>query len=71
MARAVKFLLIEDYFLHRFTGEYVCEGSLVTSTCYCSFKTRQWWTGMLAALEVSPEQLPAYRESGEAVGKLR
>ncbi|NPV87427.1 MAG: hypothetical protein HPY45_15615 [Anaerolineae bacterium] len=69
--RAAKFLLIEDYFLHRLTGEYVCEGSLVTSTCYWNFRTRQWWPEMLAALGVRPEQLPAYRESGEVVGKLR
>lgn len=66
-----KFLLIEDYFLYRLTGEYVCEGSLVTSTCYWNFRTRKWWTEMLHELGVSEEQLPECRESGEAVGKLR
>jgi xylulokinase len=66
-----KFLLIEDYFLYRLTGEYVCEGSLVTSTCYWNFKTRGWWDEMLQELGVSKDQLPNYRESGEAVGKLR
>lgn len=66
-----RFLLIEDYFLHRLTGEYVCEGSLVTSTCYWNFKTRAWWEEMLQELGISQEQLPQYRESGEAVGKLR
>jgi xylulokinase len=66
-----KFLLIEDYFLHRLTGVYVCEGSLVTSTCYWNFKTRTWWSEMLDALGISEDQLPQYRESGEAVGKLR
>jgi xylulokinase len=66
-----KFLLIEDYFLHRLTGEYVCEGSLVTSTCYWNFRTRGWWKEMLQELNVSEEQLPQYRESGEAVGTLR
>jgi len=70
-AQAAKFLLIEDYFLYRLTGEYVCEGSLVTSTCYWNFRTRAWWSEMLQELGVSPSQLPAYRESGEVVGKLR
>ena len=65
-----KFLLIEDYFLHRLTGEYVCEGSLVTSTCYWNFQTREWWREMLNELGVSEQQLPHYRESGEPVGKL-
>ena len=71
LGSTTRVLLIEDYFLHRLTGEYVCEGSLVTSTCYWNFKSRQWWPEMLAALDVRPEQLPDYRESGEVVGKLR
>jgi xylulokinase len=66
-----KFLLIEDYFLYRLTGEYICEGSLVTSTCYWNFRTRTWWPEMLGELNISETQLPQYRESGEAVGKLR
>jgi len=69
--RTAKFLLIEDYFLHRLTGEYVTEGSLVTSTCYWNFRTRAWWPEMLAQLGLRPDQLPAYHESGEPVGKLR
>jgi len=70
-AKTGKFLLIEDYFLYRLTGEYVCEGSLVTSTCYWNFRTRKWWNEMLQELGVSEEQLPKYLESGEPVGKLR
>lgn len=66
-----KFLLIEDYFLYRLTGEYVCEGSLVTSTCYWNFITRTWWQEMLDALHISTTQLPQYCESGEVVGKIR
>ena len=70
-AEAAKFLLIEDYFLHRLTGEFVTEGSLVTSTCYWNFRTRTWWKEMLATLGIAEGQLPEYRESGEPVGKLR
>ncbi len=69
--RAAKFLLIEDYFLHRLTGEYVCEGSLVTSTCYWNFKTLDWWPEMLAYLQVRREQLPAIVPSGTPVGRIR
>lgn len=70
-SRVAKFLLIEDYFLHRLTGEYVCEGSLVTSTCYWNFRTRKWWEEMLAKIGIRNDQLPQYRESGEVVGRLR
>ena len=68
--RVGKFLLIEDYFLYRLTGEYVCEGSLVTSTCYWNFRTRKWWREMLEELHISEDQLPQYCESGEVVGKI-
>jgi len=70
-ARTAKFLLIEDYFLHRLTGEYVCEGSLATSTCYWNFRTKEWWPEMLEALEIRADQLPRLCESGVPVGKLR
>jgi sugar (pentulose or hexulose) kinase len=69
--KTAKFLLIEDYFLYLLTGEYVTEGSLVTSTCYWNFRTRGWWSEMLEKLGISEKQLPQYRESGEPVGKLR
>lgn len=70
-AKTGKFLLIEDYFIHRLTGEFVCEGSLVTSTCYWNFRTGQWWKEMLNELGISEAQLPEVRESGEPVAKLR
>lgn len=69
--RATKFLLLEDYLLYRLTGEYVCEGSLATSTCYWDFRTRKWWPEMLAKLGISTSQLPQLHESGVPVGKLR
>ncbi len=65
-----KVLLIEDYFLHRLTGEYVCEGSLITSTCYWNFRTKNWWDEMLEFLHLTEDQLPTILESGEAVGPL-
>src|SRR5574341_374180 len=71
IGKTARCLLIEDYFLHRLTGEYVCEGSLVTSTCYWNFQTRAWWKEMLQELGISEQQLPQYHESGEPVGKLR
>ncbi len=70
-SRTSKFLLIEDYFIHRLTGEFVCEGSLVTSTCYWNFRARAWWKEMLDELGISESQLPEYRESGEPIAELR
>ena len=58
--KTCKFLLLEDYFLYRLTGEFVCEGSLVTSTCYWNLRSRDWWPEMLAELGIATSQLPAY-----------
>jgi sugar (pentulose or hexulose) kinase len=68
--RAAQFLLLEDYFIARLTGRAVCEGSLVTSTCYWDFRSKQWWPEMLAAIGLDAGQLPPLVEPGAAVGPL-
>lgn len=68
--QVARFLLIEDYFLWRLTGEYVSEGSLLTSTCYWDFRTKLWWPEMLDALGIDESRLPAIVEPGTAVGAL-
>lgn len=69
-ARAAWFLLIEDWFIARLTGRFVCEGSLVTSTMYWDLTTRRWWPEMLSFLDIDDARLPEIRESGEVVGEL-
>lgn len=69
--KAAKFVLIEDYFVHRMTGSLVCEGSLVCSTVYWDIIKKHWWLEMLHSLRISEDQLPELRESGEPVGSLK
>ena len=68
--RATWFLLIEDWFIARLTGRFVCEGSLVTSTMYWDLTTRRWWPEMLGYLGIAEDRLPEIRESGEPVGPI-
>jgi sugar (pentulose or hexulose) kinase len=68
--KVYKYLLVEDYLIYRMTGEFVAEGSLLCSTVYWNIITRKWWDEMLDFLEVSADQLPEIRESGEAVGEI-
>lgn len=68
--RTARFLLIEDWFIARLTGRFVCEGSLVTSTMYWNLVTRHWWPEMLAYLGVDEGRLPEIREPGEPVAEL-
>lgn len=70
-AHTARYLLIEDYLLHRMTGEYVTEGSLATSTCYWDFRTKVWWPEMLDAIGVATDQLPALVEPGAPIGTIR
>jgi sugar (pentulose or hexulose) kinase len=69
--RTARFLLLEDYFIQRLTGQPVCEGSLVTSTAYWDFSRRAWWPEMLGYLGIGDGHLPELRESGEPVGSIR
>ena len=67
---AKKYLLVEDYLIHKMTGEYVAEGSLLCSTTYWNIRTRKWWDEMLDFVGITADQLPNIRESGEPVGQL-
>jgi xylulokinase len=68
--KASKYLLVEDYLIYRMTGKYVAEGSLLCSTLYWNINTRKWWDKMLERLEITADQLPEIRESGELVDEL-
>lgn len=70
-ARTSQFLLLEDYFIARLTGQAACEGSLITSTCYWDFRSKGWWPEMLTALGIDAGQLPPIVEPGSSTGSLR
>lgn len=69
--RTAKFLLLEDYFIYRMTGSFVCEGSLTCTTAYWDFQKKAWWPDMLRYIGISDENLPEIRESGEIVGPIK
>lgn len=69
--QVAKYLLIEDYFIYRLCGKYVCEGSLICSTVYWDIIKKAWWKDMLSYLGVKEVQLPEIRESGEVVGSIQ
>ena len=68
--KVAKFLLIEDYFIYRLTGRYLCEGSLICSTLYWDITKKIWWKEMLDYLGIKESQLPKICESGEVAGPL-
>jgi len=68
--KVAKFLLIEDYFIYRLTGHYLCEGSLICSTVYWDIIKKVWWKKMLDYLGIKEDRLPEICESGEVAGPL-
>lgn len=68
---AAKLLLLEDYVLARMSGEYACEGSLATSTCYWDFRKKTWWPEMLDRIGLETNQVPAVVEPGTPIAPLR
>lgn len=64
------FLLLEDYIIYLFTGRFVAEGSLLTSTEYWNIQTKKYWSEMLDFVCVEERYLPEIHESGEVVGTI-
>lgn len=69
--RVYKFLLVEDFVLHRLTGEFVTEKSLLTSTAYYDIRNDRYWTELLDQLGLDADKLPRILDCGEMVGTLR
>ena len=69
--KAYKFLLVEDFVLHRLTGEFVTEKSLLTSTAYYDIRNDRYWTELLDQLGLDMDKLPRILNGGEIVGTLR
>ena len=65
-----KFLLVEDYLIHKFTGQYYSEESLVSSTLYFDIRKKKWWDEMLDFLNITPQLLPEVLPSGSSTGKI-
>jgi xylulokinase len=68
--RAHKFLLLEDYLLFRFTGRFVADPCLLSSSLLFDIRHKIWWDEMLDFVGIAPEQLPQVQESGRVVRKL-
>ena len=68
--QTMKFLLIEDYFIFKLTGEIVSEGSLLCSTAMWDITSKKWWPGMLDYLGIRESNLPEIREPGEYIGTI-
>ena len=65
-----KYLLVEDFLVHKLTGFFATEYSLVSSTLMFNICRETWWEDMLKLIGINSDQLPELMPSGEAIGNV-
>jgi len=66
--KTAKFLMVEDFLLHRLTGSWgTCRG-LMPSSLYFDIRTGKYEPAMLDFLQIKQDQLPPPRAPGEKAG---
>jgi xylulokinase len=67
---AARFLLVQDFILHRLVGRFVSVGGVQCTTLLYDIRAHDWWAPMLEAVGVEPGRLPELVASGSVVGRL-
>lgn len=68
--KAKKFLLVQDYLVWRFSGNFATDGSISCTTMYYDINRHEWWQKCLEVIGVTPDQLPQVQRAGEAAGTI-
>jgi xylulokinase len=66
-----KFLLLEDFIILKFTGKFVTEKSLLTTTGYFDIVEDRIWDEILDYIQVNKEKLPEALECGMIVSTIK
>lgn len=69
-AVARRFLLVEDFLLHRLSGRFVTDGSVQSTTLLYDIRAHGWWSPMLEAVGIGAERLPELVRPGTVIGTL-
>lgn len=65
-----KFLLVQDFLLHRLTGTFATNGSVSCTSLYFDYLKHDWWEEMLCEIGIKRSQLPTVFQTGEVFGQL-
>ena len=68
-AKVKKVFLLEDWILFKFTGRFITEKTLQSSTIYFDIHKGDWWDEMLDFIGVSKDMLPSLNPSAKLVGE--
>ena len=65
-----KFLLVQDFIVHRLTGRFVTEGSIACTSLLYNIVEHDWWQLALEAVGLEAERLPEISTPGAIAGAL-
>jgi sugar (pentulose or hexulose) kinase len=68
--RAFKFLLVQDFIVHKLTGHFVTEGSISCTTMLYDIVAHHWWPDSLSAVGLESSKLAEISRPGEIGGPL-
>jgi xylulokinase len=68
--RTRRFLLVEDFILHRLSSRFVSDGGIQCTTMLYDIRSHGWWEEMLEAVGIEPGRLPELVRPGSVVGNL-
>jgi len=68
-AKTAKYLMVEDFIVHKLTGKYATCRGLMPSALYYDLRTGKYDPAMLEALGISGENLPELKDAGEVIGE--
>ena len=69
-AKTEKLLLLEDFFILKFSGEYATDPGLMCSTGYYDIVDNRVWDDILTAFSMDASKIPPVFPCGAVVGKL-
>lgn len=69
-ARTDRFLLVEDFILHRLTGRFVTDAGIQSTSMLFDIVERRWWPEMLEAVGIDERRLAEPMGPGEVAGRL-
>lgn len=68
--QAHKFLMVQDWLVHKMTGEFLTDGSISCTTLLMDINTGRWWQEMLDYLGMPENRLCRIAPTGSIAGNL-
>jgi len=65
-----KFLLVQDFIIHRLTGQFITDGSISCTTMLYDIVSHCWWEDGYKAIGLTPARLAEISNPGEIAGNL-